>query len=201
MKIGYARATSLGEDTIAAVQTLRTAGCERIYTDPSGKEREGLTEMLNTLNPGDEVFADSLERLSRSVNDLLNIIRRIMNSGATLTVMREGVSLNDPPVNYLLNILIDFQEQSKASARHEGIKKAVAAGKYKGSTGRPKERTDWDEFGVLYRRWKAKEIKQADMCMKLNISRRTLDRRIKEYESTLSQATGAEKKIYKYKFF
>ena len=183
MKIGYIRATSLGEDTSQFEQELKEFGCEQIITDTYGKERPGMSELLRNLKPDDEVYSQSLERLARSASDFLNIVRSFLAADANLVVQRENISLNDPPFHYLLSTLIGFDEDAKQAARKEGIKKAKAAGKYLGSPGRPKNHTDWIEFSKYYRQWKNKEIKQADMCRKLHISRRTLDRRIKEFES------------------
>jgi DNA invertase Pin-like site-specific DNA recombinase len=78
---GYAR-VSKGEDQSTAAQRrlLREAGAERVYeeTMSGGRwDRPELTRLLDQLRPGDVVLVWKLDRLSRSLKDLLYLLERI----------------------------------------------------------------------------------------------------------------------------
>ena len=86
MLLGYAR-ISKGEtqDTRLQEAALRTAGVERLFTEqPAGGrwERPQLQRLLDQLRPADVVVVWKLDRLSRSLKDLLHIMERIAQAEA-----------------------------------------------------------------------------------------------------------------------
>ncbi len=76
MKYGYARVSSKTQDYAAQVESLKAAGCEKIYSEKaSGKSTDGRPEfakLLKALLPGDTVVVTKLDRLARSSRDLHN---------------------------------------------------------------------------------------------------------------------------------
>ena len=80
MLIGYARVSTNDQDTSLQEVALRQAGCERIYTEKASGgrwDRPELHRALEQLRPGDVLLVWKLDRLSRSLKDLLQIIERI----------------------------------------------------------------------------------------------------------------------------
>jgi DNA invertase Pin-like site-specific DNA recombinase len=97
--IGYARVSTNGQEKNgygldAQITRLKEAGCKRIYQDTAsgGKsDRAGLTQMLDKLHVGDVVVVVKLDRLSRSLADLLNIVKRIGKAGAGFRSLGENL--------------------------------------------------------------------------------------------------------------
>jgi DNA invertase Pin-like site-specific DNA recombinase len=92
MKIGYAGAANDADDLghIAQPFELKAAGCTRLYHERftgRASNRPQLRAMLDHLKPGDTVVVTRLERLARSVADLLDIAGRIRSKGAGLVVL------------------------------------------------------------------------------------------------------------------
>jgi len=86
---GYARVSTDGQDLAAQREHLTAAGVERIYAEKvSGSavklsDRRELERLLRVIGPGDVVVISKLDRLARSTRDLLNILHRIGEAGAS----------------------------------------------------------------------------------------------------------------------
>jgi DNA invertase Pin-like site-specific DNA recombinase len=78
MKYGYARVSSDTQDYQAQIETLKAAGCKRMYSEKaSGKSTNGrpeLAKLMKALNAGDIVAVTKLDRIARSSRDLHNIL-------------------------------------------------------------------------------------------------------------------------------
>ena len=87
MLLGYARVSKAdNQDTAAQVSALKAAGCTRVYeeTASGGRwDRPELHRLLDHLRDGDALVVWKLDRLSRSLKDLLHILEKIDAAGAT----------------------------------------------------------------------------------------------------------------------
>ncbi|MBA2669659.1 MAG: recombinase family protein [Gemmatimonadetes bacterium] len=114
MQLGYARVSKVeGQDTQAQVVALRAAGCERIYEErmSGGRwDRPELHRLLDHLRPGDVLVVWKLDRLSRSLRDLLHIIDRIEKAGAGFRSLTESVDTTTPAGRMLASLLAIFAE-------------------------------------------------------------------------------------------
>ena len=75
--IGYARVSTDDQDTAAQVAALKAAGCERIFREKASGgrwDRPQFLRLLHQLRAGDVVVVWKLDRLSRSLRDVLTII-------------------------------------------------------------------------------------------------------------------------------
>ena len=84
MLLGYARVSKADDqDTAAQVSALRAAGCARVYEEKASGgrwDRPELHRMLDHLRKGDVVVVWKLDRLSRSLKDLLHILEKTQGS-------------------------------------------------------------------------------------------------------------------------
>ena len=87
-KIGYARVSTSNQDVRMQQTILTEAGCEKIYTDQgvSGIKvvRPGLEMALTALNPGDALVIYKLDRLGRSLKDLLKLVEDLKEKNIQL---------------------------------------------------------------------------------------------------------------------
>src|SRR5262249_40396455 len=92
--IGYARVSSVDQDFNGQIDKLKAAGCNKVFSEKmSGKSTNGrraLQKALDTLQPGDTLIVTKLDRLARSIRDLLNLLDEIKAAGAHIR------SLDDP---------------------------------------------------------------------------------------------------------
>jgi hypothetical protein len=85
--VGYARVSTKGQLLDRQIRALTDAGCSRIFSDKkSGKnaEREELWKALDYLRPGDTLVVPSLDRLGRSIQDLIAIVSGLRKRGIGL---------------------------------------------------------------------------------------------------------------------
>src|ERR1700719_5366100 len=94
MKLGYARVSTSEQDTAAQVSALKSAGCEKIFREKASGgrwDRPELIRLLDQLRTGDVLIVSRLDRLSRSLRDLLMIMERIKEAGAGFRSVTEAI--------------------------------------------------------------------------------------------------------------
>lgn len=139
MLIGYARTSTV--EQIAGLEAqerdLRAAGVERIYQEQTSATapRKALSEALDYLREGDALVVTKLDRLARSVADLVGIIKSIEGKRASLKVLNLSLDTGTPTGKLMLNLLgsvAEFERDLMLERQREGIAKAKAEKRYKG---------------------------------------------------------------------
>jgi DNA invertase Pin-like site-specific DNA recombinase len=91
--IGYARISTDDQHLGLQRDALANAGCERVFEDTASgakAERTGLTALLATLRRGDTVVSWRLDRLGRSLKDLIYLVERLDTAGVGLRIPTQG---------------------------------------------------------------------------------------------------------------
>jgi DNA invertase Pin-like site-specific DNA recombinase len=135
--IGYARVSSNGQDFDGQVERLKAAGCGKIYSEKlSGKSTNGrheLSKALKALKSGDTLIVVKLDRLARSIRDLLNLLDTIKAAGAHIKALDDSwLDTTTPHGELILTIMGGMHEFERKLIRQrceEGIKRAKAMGK------------------------------------------------------------------------
>jgi DNA invertase Pin-like site-specific DNA recombinase len=135
-KVGYARVSSVGQDYDGQVERLTAAGCEKVYSEKaSGKSQDGRPELqkcLRSLMQGDTLVIIRLDRLARSIRDLLGIIDTLKSQGATIKALDDTWldtgSAHGQLILTIMGALAEFERQMIRSRTEEGIKRAIAKG-------------------------------------------------------------------------
>jgi DNA invertase Pin-like site-specific DNA recombinase len=121
MLIGYARVSKIDQqDTRAQVKALREAGCKRIYEESASGgrwDRPELHRALDQLREGDVLVVWKLDRLSRSLKDLLNILEKINDAGAGFRSITEHVDTTTPAGRMMLQMIGAFAEFERSMIR------------------------------------------------------------------------------------
>ena len=121
MLLGYAR-VSKGDEQNNALQTkaLRAAGCHRLFeeTASGGRwDRPELHRLLDHLRDGDTVVVWKLDRLSRSLKDVLHIMERIAKTGAGFRSITENIDTTTPAGRMMMQMVGAFAEFERAMIR------------------------------------------------------------------------------------
>ena len=90
MLIGYARVSTDDQKSDLQEDALKAAGCEKIIVDKvSGvkTERSGLTQLSELLRKGDTLVVWRLDRLGRSLKDLIEWVNRLEQWGVSLSLI------------------------------------------------------------------------------------------------------------------
>jgi DNA invertase Pin-like site-specific DNA recombinase len=142
MLIGYARVSTDNQETAAQVAALKSAGCERIYREKASGgrwDRPALQEILARVREGDVLVVWKIDRLSRSLRDLLTIMERLGDADARFRSLTEAVDTTTPAGRMMLHIAGSFAEYERAML-HERTRSGLELARQDGRIGgrRPK---------------------------------------------------------------
>src|SRR5215510_2089066 len=139
MQIGYARSSTIDQEAgfLAQIKSLKEAGCEKVFAEQvsSLAEREQLEAALDYAREGDTLVITKLDRLARSVFDLVTIGERLEEKGVALRVLEQAIDTSNCTGRLMFNRLgaiAQFERELMLERQREGIAKAKAQGKYKG---------------------------------------------------------------------
>jgi DNA invertase Pin-like site-specific DNA recombinase len=138
--VGYARTSTTDQKAGLAGQLrdLDAAGCRRVYREEISSvagERPELEAALDYLRQGDTFVVTKLDRLARSVADLVSIMSRLTAKGAGLRILAMNLDTATPTGKLMVNLLgsiAEFERELMLERQREGIARAKAEGKYKG---------------------------------------------------------------------
>jgi DNA invertase Pin-like site-specific DNA recombinase len=142
MLIGYARASTDNQDTAAQVASLKAAGCERMYREKASGgrwDRPELHRLLDHLRKGDVLLVWKLDRLSRSLRDVLTIMERLAEAKAGFRSLTEPIDTTTPAGRMMMQMVGAFAEFERAMLK-ERTKAGLDAARQDGRIGgrRPK---------------------------------------------------------------
>jgi DNA invertase Pin-like site-specific DNA recombinase len=142
MLIGYARVSTDDQDTAVQVAALKAAGCERIFREKASGgrwDRPELHRLLDQLRKGDVLVVWKLDRLSRSLRDVLIIMERLAEAKAGFRSLTEAIDTTTPAGRMMMQMVGAFAEFERAMLR-ERTKAGLEAAREEGRTGgrRPK---------------------------------------------------------------
>ncbi len=142
MRIGYARVSTQEQDTQAQINALKETGCELIFQEKASGgrwDRPELHRLLGQLRKDDVVVVWKLDRLSRSLKDLLLTLEKIEEAGAAFRSLTEAIDTGTPAGRMMMQIVGSFAEFERAMLR-ERTKTGLESAKRQGRVGgrRPK---------------------------------------------------------------
>lgn len=119
MLFGYARVSTVDQDTALQVAAFAAAGVDRIFEEKlSGVvRRPGLERVLYSLRAGDVLVVYKVDRLARSLSDLLRILERVELAGASFKSLTEPIDTGTPLGRLMLQLLGSFAEFERSVIR------------------------------------------------------------------------------------
>lgn len=179
--IGYARTSTLDQSygLDAQIAELEGAGCEKVFKEQLSsvdKERPELTRALDYAREGDVFVVTKLDRLARSMTDLIKIRDVLATKGVTLRVLAQGMDTSTSTGKLMMSVLgsiAEFERDIMLERQREGIARAKADGKYKGRA--PTAQRKGDDV----RRMKAEGKTAEQIVVELGISRSSVFRALR----------------------
>jgi DNA invertase Pin-like site-specific DNA recombinase len=174
--IGYARISTDDQNLALQHDALTAAGCEKIYEDRiSGAraERPGLTLALEVARAGDTLVVWRLDRLGRSLKDLIALAERLEQRKVGLKSLKEALdtaSSGGRLIFHMFGALAEFERDLVRERTQAGLSAARARGRL---GGRPKLLTP-EKRRLAVQLYRAKEHSIAEICRLMGISKPTL---------------------------
>jgi DNA invertase Pin-like site-specific DNA recombinase len=132
--IGYARVSTSGQNLDRQIRALTETGCIRIFADKlSGKtaDRPELAACLDYLRAGDTLVVPSLDRLSRSLQDLITLVAGLRRTGVGFRSLHEALDTTTPGGRLVFHVfaaLAEFIRELIVEGTREGLDAARARG-------------------------------------------------------------------------
>lgn len=183
MNVAYVRVSTVEQNEDRQLESLNKYGIEKWFTEKvSGKDtnRPQLLSMLDFVREGDTIYIHDFSRLARSTKDLLEIIEQLQKKKVALISVKESLDTSTPTGKLMLTVIAAINEFERANLlerQREGINIAKSKGVYKGR--KPITFTD-DDFSAAYEDYKERKITKAMFAERLDISRPTLDKILRE---------------------
>jgi len=184
MKIAYVRVSTVEQNEARQLEGLKKHGIDKWFTEKASAKntnRPQVQTMVEFAREGDTIYIHDFSRLARSTKDLLDIVDVLHGKGVHLVSDKENIDTSTPTGKMMLTMIgaiNEFERTNMLERQREGIAIAVKEGKYKG-----RKEVSIPEFNTHYDRYMKREISKPKLAKELNISRVTLDKLIKEYES------------------
>lgn len=180
--VGYARTSTTDQKAglEAQLRDLQKIGCSKIFSEELSSvanKRPQLEAVLEWVREGDVLVVTKLDRLARSVADLVSITETLRKKGVSLRILAMNLDTSTPTGKLMLNLLgsiAEFERELMLERQREGIAKAKAEGKYTGR--QPTARRKADDV----MRMKAEGKSASDIVKTLGISRASVFRIISE---------------------
>ena len=176
IQIVYARVSTLDQNLDLQIDALNQAGCKKIFQEKitgTKLKREQLQNAIDYLRAGDVLVIWKLDRLGRSLKDLLLIVNELNQKEIGLKSLHENIDTTTPTGKLIFHIfasLAEFEKDVIKERTNAGLKAARARGRV---GGRPKKLTD-KQLTLLKTLHQDKNTSLSDISNILGISKKTI---------------------------
>ena len=175
MLIGYARVSTHEQNLDLQKDALQKAGCEKIFVDElSGAKatRPGLQDAMDQLREGDVLVVWRLDRLGRSLRDLLDLVAKLEERKVGFRSIQESMDTSSSGGKLIFHVfgaLAEFERNLIRDRTNAGL----AAARARGRTGGRPRRLDQDQTELVTRLYK-EGTPVPDILKTVKISKSTL---------------------------
>jgi DNA invertase Pin-like site-specific DNA recombinase len=116
MLIGYARVSTQDQNLELQIDALTKAGCKKIFDDKisgSRAERPGLTNALEMLREDDTLVVWKLDRLGRSVKNLVNLVDELHKQGVQFKSLTDAIDTGTPSGRFFFHVMASLAEMER----------------------------------------------------------------------------------------
>jgi DNA invertase Pin-like site-specific DNA recombinase len=176
MLLGYARVSTDDQNLDLQRDALRATGCEKLFEDRlSGAKaaRPGLTLLLEVARTGDVIVVWRLDRLGRTLHDLILLAKQLEEAGIGLVSLQEKIDTSSSGgrlIFHMFGALAEFERHVIRERTQAGLNAARARGR-KG--GRPKS-LDPAKRQLAVKLYNDRQHTIAEICRMMGISKPTL---------------------------
>ena len=187
MKIGYARVSTDDQKMDLQRDALTAAGCEKVFTDTASgakAERPGLADALAFARKGDSLVVWRLDRLGRSLPELVKIVGELEAAGVGFESTTERIETSTAAGRLVFHVfaaLAEFERRLIVERTMAGLAAARARGRKGGRPGLPAEKI------VAIKALAASGRGPAEVCKALGIGRSTFYKHAYEPNETTAQ--------------
>lgn len=178
MLVGYIRTSTSHQEQALQEDALNQVKCDRIFRDVgTGKntDRVGLREALEFVRPGDTLVCWRMDRMFRSLTDMLTITTDLERRGVHLRSLSESFDTSTAAGKLMRNMLGCVSE-FEANLLRERVMAGLQSARSRGRVGGRKEKLDETQVGMLRAAASNDAASIADLARSFKVSRQTVYR-------------------------
>lgn len=189
MLIGYARVSTKDQDLSLQLDALKAAGCtaRHIYQDKlsgSRAERPGLDAAVSHLRAGDTLVVWKLDRLGRSMKNLVDFVGQLEREGVNFRSLTDGIDTSTPAGRFFFHVMAALAQMERELVV-ERTQAGLAAAKIRGRVG-GRKRSMTDGKAEAARKLLANGMPPKDVASSIGVSVATLYRYIPAAAASVS---------------
>lgn len=184
MIFGYARVSTKKQSLDMQLDELERYGCEEVITEKESgakKNRKELQMLLNKLRKDDTLVVYKLDRLGRTMHQLVNLLQEFNEKGIHFVSIKDGIDTSTTMGRFLFHIFGAMAEMER-EVINERVISGVAAAKERGREGGRKKAHTPQQIQGMMEMLDAGKTKM-EVCEMFNVARATLYRYIKENDN------------------
>jgi DNA invertase Pin-like site-specific DNA recombinase len=180
--IGYARTSTPDQSPNLQEDALKKAGCLRVFVDQASgaaDQRPELEKLFDHLRPGDSVVVWRLDRLARSLRNLIEIVRLLEEKQVGLKSLQESIDTSTPGGKLIFHVfgaLAEFERELIRERTRAGLEAARARGR---RGGRPSVMTA-EKLAAARKLSESGDQTMAEIARSLSVSRSSLYRALQK---------------------
>jgi DNA invertase Pin-like site-specific DNA recombinase len=178
LRVGYARVSTRDQETHLQIDALQAHGCERIFEEKASgaqRDRPELKAAIDYLRAGDVLVVWKLDRLARSLRQLIETVEGLQEKGIGFVSLTEGIDTTSPGgklVFHVFGALAEFEREMIRERTKAGLQAAKSRGR---RLGRPAALTP-DQIEMARALKQAGNHSMPQIARQLGVSRATLYR-------------------------
>lgn len=180
MKIGYARVSTQDQDLALQLDALSKEGCERVFQEKASgaqRDRPELKAALSFMRKGDTLVVWKLDRLARSMKQLIETIEGFQDRGIGLKSLQDPIDTSSPSGKLVFHIFAALAEFERGVIR-ERTTAGLRAARERGRVGGRPPALSAKDLLVAKAMLKDSNISVAAVARRLNVAASTLYRHI-----------------------
>ena len=192
MLIGYARVSTADQRLDLQVDALTRAGCERIFSDHASGgrgDRVGLADALSHLRAGDTLVVWKLDRLGRTVRQLVDFTAELRAKEINFASLTDGIDTGTAAGRFFFHVMAAMAEMERDLVRERTLA-GLAAAKARGRLGGRPSKLTTQQLSHAKLLLADPAVSGAEVARTLGVARSTLYR-------SLDRPKGSPKKRYK----
>jgi DNA invertase Pin-like site-specific DNA recombinase len=180
MKVGYARVSTPDQNLTVQLEALQQSGCTKIFQEVASgtrADRQGLTAALDYVRPGDTLVVWRLDRLGRSLGQLIVLMNTLHHQQIGFQSLIEVIDTTTAMGQFFFQITGAFAELERNLIRDRTLA-GLASARQRGRKGGRRRAIDPKTFEMALQLYEARRSSVQSICARLSIARRTFYREL-----------------------
>ena len=180
MQVGYARVSTPDQSLAVQLEALQQHGCTKIFQEVASgtqADRQGLTAALDYVRPGDTLVVWRLDRLGRSLGQLIGLMHTLHQQQIGFQSVVEVIDTTTAMGQFFFQITGAFAELERNLMRERTLA-GLASARRRGRRGGRRKAIDPKTFAMALQLYEARTNSVQRICTRLGIARRTFYREL-----------------------